>query len=34
MLQRVVEHEAYHSGDTTTNFVEKYLQENKKIVMK
>lgn len=34
MLQRVVEHEAYRSGDTTTNFVEKYLQENKKIIMK
>ncbi|MCM2532394.1 hypothetical protein NDK43_08325 [Neobacillus pocheonensis] len=34
MLQKVVEHEAYVSGDTTTNFVEKYLQETKKNVMK
>ncbi|MED3561560.1 acetyl-CoA carboxylase biotin carboxylase subunit [Bacillus xiapuensis] len=34
MLQKVVEHDAYVSGDTTTNFVEKYLQENKKSVKK
>ncbi|WP_026575044.1 acetyl-CoA carboxylase biotin carboxylase subunit [Bacillus sp. UNC438CL73TsuS30] len=30
MLQKVVEHDSFVSGDTTTNFVEKYLQENKK----
>jgi len=29
MLQKVVEHDAYVSGETTTNFVEKYLQEKK-----
>jgi acetyl-CoA carboxylase biotin carboxylase subunit len=34
MLQQVVEHEAYVSGDTTTNFVEKHLLESNKKVMK
>ncbi|MDQ6597142.1 acetyl-CoA carboxylase biotin carboxylase subunit [Bacillus salipaludis] len=34
MLQKVVEHDSFVSGDTTTNFVEKYLQENKKTVTK
>lgn len=34
MLQQVVEHEAYRSGNTTTNFVEKYLQGTNKKVMK
>lgn len=33
MLQQVVEHEAYRSGNTTTNFVEKYLQGTNKKVM-
>lgn len=31
MLQQVVEHPAYRSGDTTTGFVAKYIQENKGI---
>ncbi|MGG1400865.1 acetyl-CoA carboxylase biotin carboxylase subunit [Bacillus salipaludis] len=34
MLQKVVEHDSFVSGNTTTNFVEKYLQENKKTVTK
>ncbi|MED1472500.1 acetyl-CoA carboxylase biotin carboxylase subunit [Bacillus salipaludis] len=34
MLQKVVEHDSFVSGDTTTNFVEKYLQDNKKTVTK
>ncbi|MDQ0201465.1 acetyl-CoA carboxylase biotin carboxylase subunit [Neobacillus ginsengisoli] len=34
MLQQVVEHQAYRSGNTTTNFVEKYLQGTNKKVMK
>lgn len=34
MLQQVVDHQAYISGDTTTNFVEKYLLEPNKRVIK
>ncbi|MFD0825542.1 acetyl-CoA carboxylase biotin carboxylase subunit [Neobacillus sp. M.A.Huq-85] len=34
MLQKVVGHDSFVSGDTTTNFVEKYLQDNKKTVTK
>lgn len=30
MLQKVVAHEAFHSGDTTTNFVETYIQTSQK----
>jgi acetyl-CoA carboxylase biotin carboxylase subunit len=29
MLQEVVAHPAFHSGDTTTDFVSKYLKTNK-----
>lgn len=31
LLQQVVEHDAFRSGETTTNFVEKYLQ-NRKVI--
>lgn len=31
MLKQVAEHDAFRSGDTTTNFVEKYLQ-NRKVI--
>ncbi|MDR6997697.1 acetyl-CoA carboxylase biotin carboxylase subunit [Neobacillus niacini] len=34
MLQKVVEHDSFVTGETTTNFVEKYLQENKKTFTK
>lgn len=34
MLLKVIEHEAFRNGDTTTNFVEKYLQEQNKKAMK
>jgi acetyl-CoA carboxylase biotin carboxylase subunit len=34
MLQNVVEHPAYLAGDTTTNFVEKYLQQKNTKVSK
>jgi acetyl-CoA carboxylase, biotin carboxylase subunit len=34
MLQEVVAHPAFHSGDTTTSFVTKYLHENKKSILK
>ncbi|RNF40226.1 acetyl-CoA carboxylase biotin carboxylase subunit [Planococcus salinus] len=31
MLKNVLEHEAFHRGDTTTNFVEKYLKTGKQL---
>lgn len=34
MLLKVAEHEAFRFGDTTTNFVEKYLQKQNKNAMK
>nr|WP_295970911.1 acetyl-CoA carboxylase biotin carboxylase subunit [uncultured Bacillus sp.] len=34
MLQKVAEHEAFRTGDTTTNFVEKYLSDPLKKVTK
>lgn len=34
MLQEVVAHPAFRSGDTTTSFVSKYLKENKGTVLK
>jgi acetyl-CoA carboxylase biotin carboxylase subunit len=34
MLLKIAEHEAFHSGATTTNFIEKYLQEKNKKVTK
>ncbi|MBB6444285.1 acetyl-CoA carboxylase biotin carboxylase subunit [Bacillus benzoevorans] len=34
MLLKVIEHEAFRFGDTTTNFIEKYLQEQNKKAMK
>lgn len=34
MLQQVVEHQAFRSGDTTTGFVSKYIQGNKETAVK
>ncbi len=34
MLLKVAEHEAFRVGDTTTNFIEKYLQQQNKKAMK
>ena len=34
LLLKIAEHKAFHSGDTTTNFIEKYLQEQSENVKK